>query len=713
MKNRFLPLLMVLLLYAGFLHGVTANLYVAETSDTIKVACVGNSVTRGYGLVNPVKDSYPSQLQKLLGSVYQVGNFGHSGATLLSKGHRPYEQTPDYNQVLEFNADIIVIHLGLNDTDPRNWPNYRDEFVADYMRLIESFKQGSESTPQMFICRMTPIFNAHPRFKSGTRDWFWEIQEAIQQVADNTGARLIDLHTPLYSHPDLFKDALHPDEEGAGIIAQTVYESITGDFGGLQLASIFMNNMVLQQNRPIPVWGKANAGEIVNVTFQNQKRTTITGKNGNWKVSFDPVSAGGTFTLSVTTGDDQNITLQNVMVGEVWICAGQSNMEFRLKHAKNSTHLISDADDHNLRLLNKTGIVRPDDVAWDTVALNRINKLDFFGGEWKTDNPDDAAGFSAIGYSFGKILTETLNVPVGLIHISVGGAPIEAFIDRHTLELDPTLIDVLTNWKQNDFMMDWVRSRTVRNLANSNEKLQRHPFEPTYIYEAAISQLKGLPIAGVIWYQGESNAHNAGHYQNAFPALVQSWRKTFNQTDLPFYFAQLSSINRPSWPYFRDVQHKLTQTVPNTAMVVTSDLGDSLDVHPVRKIEVGQRFAYTALANVYNIGGIRAGSPEVNSVLHENGKLILTFSNAQSLTTSNDQPLRELEIAGKIGLFKPVSAQLNGNQIIVATPSDTITRVRYGWKPFSLGNLVNELGWPASTFEAECPFELNKKNDLP
>ena len=565
----------------------------------------------------------------------------------------------------------------------------------------------------MFICRMTPIFNAHPRFKSGTREWFWEIQEAIQQVADNTGAQLIDLHTPLYSHPDLFKDALHPDEEGAGIIAQTVYESITGDFGGVQLASIFMNNMVLQQNRPIPVWGKANAGEIVNVTFQNQKKTTISGKNGNWKVSFDPVSAGGPFTLAVTTGDDQNITLQNVMVGEVWICAGQSNMEFRLKHAKNSTHLISIAADHNLRLLNKTGIVRADDVAWDTVALNRINKLDFFGGEWKTDNPDDAAGFSAIGYIFGKILTETLNVPVGLIHISVGGAPIEAFIDRHTLELDPTLIDVLTNWKQNDFMMDWVRSRTVRNLANSNEKLQRHPFEPTYIYEAAISQLKGLPIAGVIWYQGESNAHNAGHYQNAFPALVQSWRKTFNQTDLPFYFAQLSSINRPSWPYFRDVQRKLTQTVPNTAMVVTSDLGDSLDVHPVRKIEVGQRFAYTALANVYNIGGIRAGSPEVNSVLHENGKLILTFSNAQSLTTSTDQPLRELEIAGKNGLFKPVSAQLNGNQIIVATPADTITRVRYGWKPFSRGNLVNELGWPASTFEAECPFELNKKNELP
>ena len=709
MKYRFLPLLMVLLLYAGFLHGVAANLFVAETSDTIKVACVGNSVTRGYGLVNPVKDSYPSQLQKLLGSVYQVGNFGHSGATLLSKGHRPYEQTPDYNQVLEFNADFIVIHLGLNDTDPRNWPNYRDEFVADYMRLIESFKQGSESTPQMFICRMTPIFNEHPRFKSGTRDWFWEIQEAIQQVADNTGAQLIDLHAPLYSHPDLFKDALHPDEEGAGIIAQTVYESITGDFGGLQLASIFMNNMVLQQNRPIPVWGKANAGEIVNVTFQNQKRTTITGKNGNWEVSFDPVSAGGPFTLSVTTDDDQNITLQNVMVGEVWICAGQSNMEFQLKHAKNSTHLISIAADHNLRLLNKTGIVRPDDVAWDTVALNRINKLDFFGGEWKTDNTDDAAGFSAIGYSFGKILTETLNVPVGLIHISVGGAPIEAFIDRHTLELDPTLIDVLTNWKQNDFMMDWVRSRTVRNLANSNEKLQRHPFEPAYIYEAAISQLKGLPIAGVIWYQGESNAHNAGHYQNAFPALVQSWRKTFNQTDLPFYFAQLSSINRPSWPYFRDVQRKLTQTVPNTVMVVTSDLGDSLDVHPVRKIEVGQRFAYTALANVYNIGGIRAGSPEIISVLHENGKLILTFSNAQSLTTSTDQPLRELEIAGKIGLFKPVSAQLNGNQIIVATPTDTITRVRYGWKPFSRGNLVNELGWPASTFEAEILFELNKK----
>ncbi|GEM_PF-285761 len=675
----------------------------SSAAEPTRVACVGNSVTRGYGLADPADEAYPSQLQKLLGEEYVVGNFGHSGATLLSKGHRPYVLTPEYAGALDFNADVVVIHLGLNDTDPRNWPNHRDAFIADYLRLIESFKQNRHPAPKVFICRMSPIFNAHPRFKSGTRDWFWEIQEAIEQVATSTGTPLIDLHTPLAQRPDLFEDALHPNAEGAGIIAQTVYEMLTGDFGGLELAPVFMSDMVLQQNRPIPVWGKANAGQTIEVAFGNQRLTAVAGQNGQWKVVFQPVPAGGPFSLTVSAGDTSEVTLHNILVGEVWVCAGQSNMEFRLKQARNAQQMISAAGNDQLRLLNKTGIVRPDDVVWDSLSLARINRLHYFEGLWKPSTPEEAAEFSAIGYSFGKMVADALRVPVGLIHISVGGAPVEAFIDRGTLEFDPTLVDVLTNWKQNDFYMDWVRSRAARNLASNSAKLQRHPFEPAYIYEAAVDEWKGLPIAGVIWYQGESNAHNALHYQNAFRALVKSWRTTFNQSDLPFYFAQLSGIDRPSWPYFRDVQRRLALSVPHTAMVVTADLGDSLDVHPVRKIEIGRRFAATALAHTYRVAGVASGGPEVESVKMENGKLILSFSNAESLHTSDNLPVRELETAGPDGLFTLREAQIVGNRLIVETGEASISRVRYGWRPYTRGNLVNPSGWPASTFEAGCP----------
>lgn len=708
MKKRFVGWIAgLLLLVLSVPQNVFGVFFPQNPPEKIKVACVGNSVTRGYGLRFPDKDSYPEQLQELLGEGFEVENFGHSGATLLTNGHRPYIEMPEYNEALKFNADIVVIHLGLNDTDPRNWPNFRDEFIRDYMQLVESFR--TENEPEIYICRMSPIFHAHPRFKSGTRDWFWQIQDAIEQVAQNSKTGLIDLHEPLYSRPDLFADALHPNEEGAGIIAQTVYENITGDFGGLRLAPDFMDHMVLQQNSSHVFWGKANAGDTVRAIFNGEVQTCVANATGDWKVTFQPEPAGGPYQLEVSAGKNQTVLCDDILVGEVWICAGQSNMEFELKHATNASSLVSAVSDENLRLLNKKGIVRPGNTKWDSTALEKINKLHFFEGEWKKSIPDVAAEFSAIGYSFGEMLRENLDVPVGLIQVSVGGAPVEVFIDRKTLEFDPKLVDLLNNWKRNDFYKEWCRERAVLNLELSQKNLQRHPFEPAYIYEAGVQSLAGFPVAGIIFYQGESNAHNAAHYQNAFSALVQSWRTAFNQPEMPFYFAQLSSINRPSWPYFRDVQRQLAQTIPNTEMVVTSDLGDSLDVHPKQKIEVGERFANIALSSVYNIEGFAEG-PELNSVIQKDGTVILTFSNARRIETGDDEPVRELEVAGKDGLFRNVRAEIQGNKILIDSKDIAVKSIRYGWKPFSRGNLVNDNGWPVSTFRVDKPYQLKKYN---
>lgn len=692
-------------LLVTFFTGGSVSGFSQTANQKIRVACVGNSVTFGYGLNDRQTESYPAQLQQLLGSTYEVGNFGLSGATLLSKGHRPYVLTDEYQRALAFKPDLVIIHLGLNDTDPRNWPNFRDEFISDYLKIIHSFQNSGSQSAKVFICRMTPIFNSHPRFKSGTRDWFWQIQDQIEQIAKAAPVGLIDLHTPLYAHPDLFKDALHPDQAGAAIIAKTVFGYLTGNYGGLKLAPVFMDHMVFQQKTNIRVWGKADAGNEIIGTFGKQVGKCVANESGDWALTFDPVPAGGPYMLKVSSGNQQAVVLHDIMVGELWICAGQSNMEFPLKGSATASADVSRSGNSRIRLLNLKGIVRADDSKWDSLSLEKINKLEFQEGVWKACNPESAADFSAIGYYFGKMLNENLEVPVGVIQVSVGGAPIEAFIDRKTLEFDPRLVDVLYNWKKNDLIMDWCRQRAALNLSESNNELQRHPFEPAYIYEAGIQPLAGLSVRGVIWYQGESNAHNAEHYQVAFTALVQSWRKAFGNPEMPFYFAQLSSLNRPSWPYFRDVQRQLSHTVAHSGMVVTSDLGDSLDVHPTRKREVGERFAQLALHNVF---GQKLGrcSPEVLGFRQKGTQVRIQFDHASQLKTSDQSAVREFEIAGPEGIFEPASAKVEGNEIVIQSENKNIQKVRYGWNPFSRGNLVNEAGLPASTFKIESNNDL-------
>ena len=244
----------------------------------VKIACVGNSITYGYTIENRERDSYPAQLQRMLGEGYVVGNFGKSGATLLNKGHRPYMKQEEFQKALAFAGDIVVIHLGINDTDPRNWPDYRDFFVRDYLALIDSFRVVNPDV-RILVARMTPISDRHPRFESGTRDWHGEIQQAIETVARYANVQLIDFHEPLYRYPFMLPDAVHPTVEGAGILAGVVYSAITGDYGGLRLSEIYSDNMVLQCGCPLDIHGVADAGEKVTVSIAGQTESAKAGAN--------------------------------------------------------------------------------------------------------------------------------------------------------------------------------------------------------------------------------------------------------------------------------------------------------------------------------------------------------------------------------------------------------------------------------------------------
>ena len=221
----------------------------ASAQKRTKVACVGNSITYGYLLPERETQAYPSQLQQLLGETYQVGNFGKSGATLLNRGHRPYMQQEEYRQAIDFAGDIVVIHLGINDTDPRDWPNYRDEFIRDYLALIDSFRTAKPDC-RIIIAKLTPLADRHPRFESGTRDWRGELQQAIETVARVANVQLTDFEKPLYPYPYLLHDAIHPDPEGAALLAKTVYSAITGDYGGLRMPMTYTDRMVLSATAP-------------------------------------------------------------------------------------------------------------------------------------------------------------------------------------------------------------------------------------------------------------------------------------------------------------------------------------------------------------------------------------------------------------------------------------------------------------------------------
>ncbi len=413
------------------------------------------------------------------------------------------------------------------------------------------------------------------------------------------------------------------------------------------------------------------------------------------------MKAGGPYELSVKTAG-KSLVFKNVLIGEVWLCSGQSNMAFMVKQAAGAKEAIAQSANDRIRLYDMKPRVYTNAVSWDTTDLLLLNRLDhYLPASWKSAAPESVRDFSAVAYYFGKMLSDSLNVPVGLICNAIGGAPAEAFIDRRTLEFHPVLVDELYHWTKNDMLQDWVRERALLNVKNTTLKYQRHSYEPSYLYATGILPLAGFPVKGVIWYQGESNAQNVELHEVVFPALVESWRNTWGER-LPFYYVQLSSINRPSWPHFRDSQRRLSAKIANTGMAVSSDLGHRTDVHPVRKREVGERLGRWALHRDYGFKQVTPSGPLYRGVEFRNGAAYVVFDYGKGMKSSDGQALRTFEIAGEDRLFVPAEAVVVGNEVKVTSPEVKNPKyVRYGWEPFCTGNLVNEDGLPASTFRNE------------
>lgn len=560
--------------------------------EAIKIACIGDSATAGYLYDNSDLESYPSQLQSLMGEKCDVKNFGNSGDMLLKNRHKPYYKTKEFTDAIAFNPDIAIIHLGLNDTDPRNWSNFKEEFDADYSWLLDILKNRNPVV-KIYICSMTPIFNELPRFKSGIRDWYWQIKTPITNIAKANRVGLIDIYENLYSRPDLFPGALHPTKEGTAISAKTVNQNVTQDFGGLKLATAFTDNMVLQRNQPMVISGSANGGTQVEITFNQQKKNTITDKYRKWKVPFPAMSQRVPYDVRIQS-KEKTIILKNILIGDEWFCSGQFNMAFQRQNSKDGNSEVKKTiKNTTIQLFNYRNLRKTDNTVWDSTTLSKTNQLKLFSGNWTVCELTNAKEFLAIAYNFGKKNAHDENAPNSLIEVTVGGSPIESWIDRYTLEHDDKAVDLLTNWRKSDFIMPWIRERAETNLKNDINLKQRHSCDPCYNYEAGVDDFTKFPIKGVIRYQSESNIHNIELCQHLLPLLVKNWRKAW-KTDFPFYYIQLSGIDRPSWPALRDGQNRLQKIITKSGMLVSMDNDDSIHVHPIRKKEVAERLAFLA-----------------------------------------------------------------------------------------------------------------------
>ena len=501
--------------YTFLLLAILLSTFNASAQKKTKVACIGNSVTFGYGHENPYITSYPSQLATMLGDDYEVGNFGKSGATLLRKGHRPYNEQEEFQKALEFVPDIAIIHLGLNDTDPRNWKYYKREFISDYVALIEAIENVNPNV-DIFICRMTPIFHWHHRFQKGTRDWYWEIQSTIENIAENIAeVKIIDLQELLYHRPDLMPDALHPNPEGAKLISKRVYSAITGDFGGLSVSELYSDNMVIQRDMPFIVKGTANANEDITVRFNRKKVKTQANYNGQWEVRFDTTKVDSKKHRLTIKSKDKSLSFKNILVGEVILCSGnyKPNNESKLP-----TDFVKNySDDIRIYYMETPDASK---IVADLESMNSTEKeiinnyYLYWTTTWQSINEDNIDYYES-SYHLAREISDSLQMPVGLIYNVVEDLPVESFIDRKTLEWHPTLLNILYEWRNKDKIMD-----------------NCHPYEPSYIYYRGFAPLSSFSIGSALWFM----KHSDDDLESIkISALIDSWRRTWNNEDLPFF----------------------------------------------------------------------------------------------------------------------------------------------------------------------------------
>lgn len=485
----------------------------------------------------------------------------------------------------------------------------------------------------------------------------------------------------------------------------------------VRLPAIFGDHMVLQRSQKDPVWGWADAGEKVTVTIAGQTHSTTANDQGHWKVVLDPIQAVGPFTLSVAGRN--RIELTDVLVGEVWVCSGQSNMQFQVSASNDGDLETLTANFPNIRLITvpQVGTQEPQSD---------------FKGQWQRCSPETVGSFSGVGYFFGRQLHQTLNVPIGLIDNSWGGSSCEAWVRRDLLEKDLNYKPLMERWEETERTFDWdkiqagyqedlgkwrdatAQAKTAGTPAPPRPRNPANPLagqhRPGNLYNGVLKPIIGYGIRGTIWYQGESNAGRAYQYRELFPLMIQNWRDEWKQGDFPFYWVQLADFRdeksepaESDWAELREAQTMTMDRLPNTGEAVIIDLGEAHDIHPRNKQDVAKRLARLALARDYDVD-IVSRSPRYQSMERKDGKIVLTFDHVgDGLDTFDVRQPIGFSIAGADRKFVWAKAQIaSKNQMEVwSTEVPAPVAVRYAWADNPVCNLQNKEGIPATPFRTD------------
>ncbi len=480
----------------------------------------------------------------------------------------------------------------------------------------------------------------------------------------------------------------------------------------VQLPSLLGDNMLLQRGVPVPIWGKAEPGEKVTVTLGKVEATAVTNEKGQWTVKLDPLEAGGP--LELTISGKNTLTLRNILLGEVWVCSGQSNMQWAVNQSANAEQEIAAANYPKIRLF---GVKR-------TVAET---PQDDVVGNWAECTPQTVADFSAVAYFFGREVHKALDgVPVGLIHTSWGGTPSEAWTSLLALEAEPDVKPLLDWWKEEvakseallaEFekrMAEWKKAAETAKAEGKEPPPQpQRPVDqrsssnrPASLYNAMIAPLIPYALRGAIWYQGESNASRACQYRKLFPLLIQDWRRGWPQGDFPFLFVQLANFRNNwtdprSWAELREAQ-LMALSLPNTGMAVAIDIGESFDIHPKNKQEVGRRLALAARAIAYGEKLVYSG-PIYEGMAIEGNTIRLRFQHVGGGLVAQGGPLKGFIVAGDDRKFLWADARIDGETVLVRSGHIAHpVAVRCAWWDDPHGcNLYNKEGLPASPFRTD------------
>ena len=478
-------------------------------------------------------------------------------------------------------------------------------------------------------------------------------------------------------------------------------------FADVTLPSLISDHMVLQRGTPVHIWGNAAPAEAVTVAFRGATRTATADDIGHWSVYLPPSDAGGPFELTVKGANA--ITLSDVLVGEVWVDSGQSNMEFALRTAMNGADEVAAADHPRIRQFHVTRAVSP------------FPQAEAAAQAWRVCTPQSAGGFSAVAYFFARDLEAKLGVPVGLIDSYWGGTPIEAWMSLRALSSSAQFMPAFALWsdmtadhtvraeQRQKKLKDW-QDAVARAQAEGKPRPPALPFTdneddswmPAGLYNAMIAPLTAYPIGGVIWYQGETNttAARAPLYAAMFETMIRDWRRAWGVGDFPFLFVQLANFKTGAgakWPEIREAQLQ-TLSVAKTGMAVTIDIGNPDNVHPTNKQDVGKRLALAARAVAYG-ERIEYSGPLPRAAQPEDGAIRVWFDHVASGLEAKDGALKGFQVAGADRRFVAADTTIDGSSVLVFSPAVTQPMyVRYAWADNPECNLYNKDGLPASPF---------------